>query len=77
MTDTLFNIEPTTPRWAELADLHGIECTYREPGHLPPIWLSEIEWFGHTEMEQGETKREAVVALIHRLKLEGWNTISL
>ena len=74
--DTLFNIEPTTPRWVELAELHGIECYYYEPAHLLPIWRAEIEWFGHTEMEQGETKREAVVALIHRLKLEGWREVS-
>jgi hypothetical protein len=34
MTDTLFNIEPTTPKWQELADLHGIECYYQESGHM-------------------------------------------
>jgi hypothetical protein len=77
MTDTLFEIPETTPKWQELADIHGIICGLREPDYLPPIYVAEIEWFGKTESEQGESKREAVIALIHRLKLEGWKTISL
>ena len=77
MTDTLFDIPQSTPKWQELADMHGIGCAYREPDHLPPAYVAEIEFFGHTEMEQGETKREAVIALIHRLKLAGWDTVSI
>lgn len=77
MTDILFDIEPVTPRWKELAELHGISCNYMEPHHLPPIWLAEIEWFGNTETDQAETEREAVIALIHQLQLEGWKTVSL
>ena len=75
--DTLFEIEPTTPKWRELMDLHGIECHYIESGHLPPIWRSKIDWYGDNEYEQAETEREAVITLIHRLQLEGWKTISL
>ena len=77
MTDCLFEIPESTPRWQELADAHGIECTYRTPPHLPPAWVAEIRLFAADEREMGETKREATIALIHRLKLTGWSTISL
>ena len=103
MTDTLFNIEPTTPKWVELADGHKIyrhnsasvepnvgwsawyfgvlEKDYakdwkdRDPLDMTAEYCSLIEDRGGVEYADNE--REAVVALIHRLKLEGWNTISL
>ena len=77
MTDALFDIEPTTPRWQELADLHGITCHRTESHYLPPVCIAELEWFGKTETDQAETEREAVIALIHRLQLEGWRTVAL
>ena len=73
MTGALFDIAPTTPKWEELADLHGIECTLREPDHLPPAWVAEY-W---DEKDQAETKREAIITIIHRLQLAGWETISI
>lgn len=72
----LFDIEPVIPRWKELAELHGLSCKYIESGHIP-FWSADIEWFGNAESEKGETEREAVIALIHRLQLEGWRTVSL
>ena len=73
----LIHVEPTRPKWADLAEVHGITCNYIEAGYLPPVWKSEIEWFGSTESEQGETPREAVVRLIHRLKLTGWQEVTV
>lgn len=83
--DTLFEIEPTTPKWRELADLHGItfgpvnqspdiefESEYRIPESV-----AVIENFGEYEHEYADNDREAVITLIHRLQLEGWKTVSL
>jgi hypothetical protein len=73
MTDTLFDIPETVPKWREIADKFGIVATYRESPFLPPAWVAEM----FEDMEQGETEKEAVVALIHKLQLEGWSTVSL
>jgi hypothetical protein len=77
MSDTLFDIPETVPRWREFADLHGITCHRTESHYLPPVYIAELEWFGRTETDQAETEREAVIALIHRLKLSQWETVSI
>jgi hypothetical protein len=65
----LFNIEPTTPRWQQQADTHGITATYDdETGQ----WTAWVEWFQSVEMESGETAEIAVNALMWRLKLGDW-----
>ena len=70
----LFNIEPTPPKWKQLADVHGITTGQnRETG----TWKAEYDDFDETESESGETEREAVVALIHRLGLSGWEGVSV
>lgn len=72
--DDLFNIEPTAPKWRELADLHGITANLiKETGE----WTAWVEWFGKAEMTCGDTEKEAVVSLIHRLRLTGWETVSI
>ena len=72
--DDLFNIEPTAPRWRELADMHGITANLiEETGE----WTAWVEWFGEAEMTCGDTEKEAVVSLLHRLKLTGWETVSI
>ena len=73
MTDTLFDIPPTAPRWREIADKFGIVATYRESTFLPPAWVAEM----FEDTAQGETEKEATVTLIHQLKLEGWQTVTL
>ena len=75
--DTLFNIEPTTPRWVELADLHGIEYDTQANGPSPFCRAMLIRDGICEYYTIGETKREAVVALIHRLRLEGWREVSI
>lgn len=65
----LFNIEPTAPRWQELADTHGIAATYDEESGE---WTAWLEWFQSVEMESGETAEIAVNALVWRLKLGDW-----
>lgn len=72
MTD-LSDIEPPD-RWGELADMHGITANLIEQ---TGEWTAWIEWFGQAEMTCGDTEKEAVVSLIHRLRLTGWETVSL
>lgn len=68
--EDLFNIEPTTPRWRELADTHGITANLiEETGE----WTAWVEWFQSVEMESGETAEIAVNALMWRLKLGDWH----
>ena len=72
--DDLFNIEPTAPKWQELADIHGITANLiKETGE----WTAWVEWFHSVEMAGGDTEKEAVVSLIHRLRLTGLETVSL
>ena len=70
----LFDIEPTVPKWRKIAEIHGITATHREESGE---WTAWVEWFRSVEMAGGETEKEAVVTLIHRLKLTGWETVSL
>lgn len=72
----LIHIEPTRPRWAELASIHGIEVLDRSHVAIG-FWEAEIELFGQVESELGESPREAVVRLIHRLKLTGWQEVTV
>jgi hypothetical protein len=79
--DDLFNIEPTAPRWRELADMHGITAVCRidvlDCSKDLIEWTAQIDWFESIVIERGMTEREAVVSLIHRLKLTGWETVSI
>ena len=70
----LFQIEPTVPRWRELADTHGLFTQYNEDSGT---WAACVDWFRSVEHEEGDTEKEAVVSLIHRLRLTGWETVSL
>lgn len=72
--DSLFEIEPTVPNWRELADIHGIVTAHNEDSGT---WAAWVDWFRDVEHEDGLTEKEAVVALIHRLKLTEWESVSL
>jgi len=75
--DDLFNIEPTAPRWRELADINGITTIFHDLNSPLASWEAEIEMFGSFERSWGDTEREATVRLIHSLKLYGWETVSI
>ena len=70
----LINVEPTRPKWAELASVHGIETSFDENA---AVWKAEIDDFAKIENEMGESPREAVVRLIHRLQLTGWQEVTV
>jgi len=74
MSDTLFDIPESVPKWRELAETHGITTKYNDGSGT---WSAELGWFGTIEHESGETEREATVALIHRLELTGWQEVSV
>jgi hypothetical protein len=79
--DDLTNIEQADLKWRELADMHGITAVCRidmfDCGKDVIEWTAQIDWFDSIVTERGMTEREAVVSLIHRLKLTGWETVSL
>lgn len=68
----LFDIEPTVPKWRDLVNLHGIMTSQFQD----ETWMATTG-HGYDETETGETEKEAVVSLIHRLRLTGWETVSL
>ena len=61
----LLDIPDSTPPWKLRAENLGIETSIPDGER----WLAEIEMFGVIEHESGDTEREAVNALIYRLKL--------
>lgn len=73
MTDTLFDIPPSVPKWRELASVHGIST--EQSGDL---WESTYDDFdGPVRSIEHETEKEAAISLIHKLKLNGWMEVSL
>lgn len=88
MSDSLFDIPESKPRWRELAEIHGIESDVisdveRMSDEAGGYYaerskgFARIELFGEIESATGETEREAVISLIHRLKLTHWETVSM
>lgn len=73
----LIHIEPTKPRWLELASIHGIELHPINPSLLNTIWEARIENFGTIVAVVGDSPKEAVVRLMHRLKLNGWQEVTV
>jgi hypothetical protein len=69
----LFEIESTSPPWVNVAQRNGIWTSFSE---TTGRWSAFISWFDAIETDHGATEREATVALIHRLKLAGWRTVS-
>lgn len=74
--EALIDVPASVPKWRELMERHGIETI-----EALNMDTGKTRWESHTEsipetFSTGETEREAVVALIHNLKLEGWETVS-
>lgn len=77
----LFEIPESKPRWKELASIHGITVKpirrLNDDDEKEDAFESRIHWFDHFQFATGETEKEAVVTLVHRLKLDGWHTVSI
>lgn len=99
----LFDIEPTIPKWREVADIHKIwrhNSNTVEPGVGWSAWYFgvlerdyEPDWRERDPLdltaeycvliedrngvEYGQTEKEAVVRLVHRLELTNWEELSL
>lgn len=66
----LFEIEPETPRWVLLKQKHEIRVDYHKSS-------DEVAAIYGDFYETARTEREAVVALLHSLRLDGWETVSI
>ena len=58
--------------WRDLQKLHKVCAT---PLANAGVWMATAEHFGRLQSETAETERDAVIAVIHRLKLDGWDRI--
>lgn len=73
MSDTLFDIPESVPKWRELASVHGIETE-----QTGDTWESRYDDFGTLNRSTDhETEKEAVISLIHKMELKGWREVSL
>lgn len=76
MKDELFDVPETKPRWRQLKEEHGImtwtDITLSSPDSR--TWSAEHE--SSPIRCKGDTEREAVIDLIHKLKLPGWDSLS-
>lgn len=75
MTDSLFEIPETVPLWVTLKEKHGIETHCAINTEEPHEWTAKLQ--SRYSYAKGETEREAVVTLIHSLKLKGWESVSV
>jgi hypothetical protein len=57
------------PKWKQDAAQLGIQ-TFFVFDMADSYWEANLEWFGEAHTECGETEREAVIALLFRLKLD-------
>ena len=74
MSDLLLDVPAQNPKWKELAERHGINTgAYSDESSIAKY--SEEGGF-YAQVIDG-TEREAVITLIHRLKLDGWRGVSL
>lgn len=74
MKDELFDVPETKPRWRQLQEEHGIETFHVKIDGGPGDWISTHELIDSPL--EGHTEKEAVINLIHELKLPGWETLS-
>lgn len=68
--NTLFEMAHDDPNWISLKKRHGITATYIE--HRDKVGAI----YG-THYALGDDERQAVVKLLHMLKLEGWESVSI
>lgn len=74
MEHLLLKVPPVTPRWLVLKLRHNIHAFYENKTDLMHAQYSKD---GIEHEKRGHTEKEAVIALIHTLKLEGWESVSL
>jgi hypothetical protein len=76
MSDLLFEINESEPEWKILQSQHGIETRQIFEDGIPVAFAAWIPG-RQCETTTDETERGAVVSLIHILKLDGWQRISM
>ena len=81
MSDNLFDMPETKPRWQQIAEQHGIVHSFETNDGKHPFARAVI--FGPNgdddqvaAYEIADTEKNAVIGLVHRLRLEGWQELS-
>lgn len=69
----LFDVPETKPRWRQLQEEHGIR-TFLCDEFNEPIWTASIR--PESCVMTGDSEKEAVINLIHEMKLPGWDSLS-
>jgi hypothetical protein len=64
------DVQPSEPPWIELKRKHGIKSTY-----LPHFDKVGAIYGSHYEL--GDDERYAVTKLLHALRLDGWERVSI
>lgn len=75
MEDLLLDVPDQEPAWIVAKKRHGIRCEYEDDSDMVRAVWENAE--GYRNTFEGYTEREAVVALIHSLKLTGWEHLSI
>ena len=70
MPELNLDVPEVVPPWLVLKKRHGITAHYDQPRNIMKARYQNYEADGYDE-------REAVIALIHNLKLEGWESVSI
>jgi hypothetical protein len=74
MTEMMLDVEPIKPRWVLLKEKHDIETSFDETHqHWQAVWDRNH----HVPIKHyGDSEREAVIKVIHLMKLDGWMDVS-
>ena len=77
--ESLFEVEESKPHWEALQERHGIICTEIPPDD-PEGEIRHRAIYVDDDFQAGLThddKRSAIVGIIHRLRLRGWQEVSI
>lgn len=75
MEELLLEVPDQEPLWITAKLRHRIRCEYdQDTDTVLAVWENAE---GYRNTFEGDTEREAVISLIHALKLTGWQSLSI
>jgi len=73
MTDFLLSVDPVEPLWKRLKQRHNIAAEALDEDKFKATYYPRN---AGSVSRTGDTERAAVVAIIHELKLIGWDQVT-